>query len=305
MKLSNGGGGSATPSSQTRCKQRFSPDNYDLREATMRRAALILTSVLVLFMTAQGEAAGITNGTADKGDHPYVGVAIFVDDGGKSHLCSASLLSPPSPEESGSKLVLTAGHCTIRTSHAWVYFDEIARNGTPKHGSPSTYPGFCEGDCGPGRLYFPGDVGVIVLDSPLKMSEYASLPTRDLVDQLPNKAPIDLVGYGVNHQVQQPRGQQWDWDDSTVARKFAPTELVSGRFQHSDVQLRLALNPGGGSGGLCFGDSGGPNLRGDSDVVLAVNSWVNNSNCAGVGYGARIDKPEILAWINGPHQPEP
>jgi len=50
--------------------KRFSPDNYDLREATMRRAALILTSVLVLLMTAQGESAGITNGTADNGDHP-------------------------------------------------------------------------------------------------------------------------------------------------------------------------------------------------------------------------------------------
>ena len=86
-----------------------------------------------------------------------------------------------------------------------------------------------------------------------------------------------------------------------IARTFAPTELVSGRFEHSDVQLRLALNPGGGSGGLCFGDSGGPDLQGGSNVVLAVNSWVNNSNCAGVGYGARIDNREILAWISGPH----
>ena len=119
------------------------------------------------------------------------------------------------------------------------------------------------------------------------------------MDQLPNKAPIDLVGYGVNRQVQQPGGQDWIWDDSTVARKVAPTELVSGQFQHSDGQLRLALNPGGGSGGLCFGDSGGPDLRGGSDVVLAVNSWVNNSNCAGVGYGSRIDNEDILKWIKG------
>ena len=111
-----------------------------------------------------------------------------------------------------------------------------------------------------------------------------------------NKAPIDLVGYGVTRQVQQPGGQVWV---GPVARKFAPTELVSGQFRQSDVQLRLALNPGGGSGGFCFGDSGGPDLQGGSNVVLAVNSWVNNSNCAGVGTGARIDNDAILAWING------
>ena len=198
--------------------------------------------------------------------------------------------------------MLTAGHCTIRTRDAWVFFDEIAGTGTAYHGKPFTYPGFCEGNCGPGRRNFPGDVGVIVLDSARTSSKYASLPTAELVDNLPNKAPIDLVGYGVNHQVQQPGGQEWDWDQlHGSARKFAPTELVSGQFKNSDVQLRLGLNPGGGSGGLCFGDSGGPNLRGGSDVVLAVNSWVNNSNCAGVGYGARIDNSEILAWINGPH----
>ena len=185
-----------------------------------------------------------------------------------------------------------------------MYFDEIVtgnRGAKSYAGTPYTYPGFCEGNCGPGRLNFPGDVGVIVLPQDQAVpgsavGTYASLPPAGLVDTLSNKAPIDLVGYGVTRQVQQPGGQVWV---GPVARKFAPTELVSGQFRQSDVQLRLALNPGGGSGGFCFGDSGGPDLQGGSNVVLAVNSWVNNSNCAGVGTGARIDKPAILAWING------
>ena len=63
--------------------------------------------------------------------------------------------------------------------------------------------------------------------------------------------------------------------------------------------MRLALNPGGGSGGTCFGDSGGPDLLAGSSTVLAVNSYVTNSNCAGVGYSSRVDIPEVLAWING------
>ena len=49
--------------------------------------------------------------------------------------------------------------------------------------------------------------------------------------------------------------------------------------------------------GTCFGDSGGPDLLGESDTVLAVNSYVTNYNCAGVGYSSRVDIPEVLDWI--------
>ena len=76
-----------------------------------------------------------------------------------------------------------------------------------------------------------------------------------------------------------------------------PSELVSGKFVHSAEYMRLALNPGGGSGGTCFGDSGGPNLLGGTSTVLAVNSYVTNANCSGVGYSARVDIPEVLTWI--------
>jgi len=53
----------------------------------------------------------------------------------------------------------------------------------------------------------------------------------------------------------------------------------------------------GGSGGTCFGDSGGPDLLAGTSTVLAVNSYVTNANCSGVGYSARVDIPVVLAWI--------
>ena len=80
-------------------------------------------------------------------------------------------------------------------------------------------------------------------------------------------------------------------------RLYAASELVSGEFVQSAEYMRLALNPGDGSGGLCFGDSGGPDLLGGTNTVLAVNSYVTNYNCAGVGYSSLVDIPEILDWI--------
>ena len=55
--------------------------------------------------------------------------------------------------------------------------------------------------------------------------------------------------------------------------------------------------PGEGSGGTCFGDSGGPDLLAGTNTVLAVNSYVTNNNCSGVGYSFRVDTPEVLGWI--------
>jgi len=81
-------------------------------------------------------------------------------------------------------------------------------------------------------------------------------------------------------------------------RLYAPSELISGRFVNSAEYMRLALNPGRGSGGTCFGDSGGPNLLRGTSTVLAVNSYVTNVNCSGVGYSSRVDIPEVLEWID-------
>lgn len=222
---------------------------------------------------------------------------MFDDANGPAWRCSGSLLTPT--------LVLTAGHCTEGAKKARVWFDEdVEKNteypfgGTTSYeGSPFTNPDFCIG-CGGGLPGFAqGDVGVVVLSEPVPdtvVNEYAALPTEGLVDTLKNKAPIDFVGYGVQEKERGKPPQEWI---AKKVRLYAFSELVSGKFVHSDEFIRLALNPGGGSGGLCFGDSGGPVLQGDTNTVLAVNSYVTNSNCAGVGYSARVDILEVLAWV--------
>ena len=48
-----------------------------------------------------------------------------------------------------------------------------------------------------------------------------------------------------------------------------------------DFSLLLSNNHS--TGGTCFGDSGGPNFLGDSNVVAGVTSFGINGNCAGTG----------------------
>ena len=169
---------------------------------------------------------------------------------------------------------------------------------TSYDGVAHTNPDFCIA-CGSGLPGFATcDVGVIVLTEPVPtsvVSRYAQLPTAGHVDTLANKAPVDLVGYGVS--VQLHGGGPPVWTGPRV-RLFAPSQLVSGNFTHSDEFIRLTANASHGKGGTCFGGSGGPDLDAGTDTVLAVNSYVTNGNRKGVTYSQRADIPEVLAWIS-------
>lgn len=281
-----------------------------------QKCLLVVAVVLTIVLGLGGIASAITNGEPDAGRHPYVGLLVFDSDepgcspeGGPCWRCSGALIAPD--------VVLTAGHCTDGADAARVWFyEDVTYDNVPfplyPYGGPDsgaiegtahTNPKYrsAENPYGGGNglpAFSYRDVGVVVLDEPVYMDEMAELPTAGLVDTLKNKTSIDLVGYGVQEQIMAYPGQppRARWTGPRV-RLYAPSELVSGKFVHSAEYMRLALNPGGGSGGTCFGDSGGPDLLGGTNTVLAVNSYVTNVNCSGVGYSARVDIAEVLEWI--------
>jgi hypothetical protein len=296
----------------------------------IRTRVVALAATLAVTLFGASAAMAITNGVPDGANHPYVGLMVAQDeDGVPLWRCSGSLLSPT--------LYLTAGHCVEPpAAHVEIWFsagpipsdpdylaavaadpdgvvscdDSPLFDGYPCQGdtggTPQSYPGFCTG-CGNGLPNFAyRDVGVVFdLDPAVPttlVGEYAALPEPGLVDTLANKTPADFVGYGVQFQANIPGSQLpqpppfYRWTGPRQ-RMFAPGEIVSGNFKHSAEFIRFSLNPGGGSGGTCFGDSGGPDLLGGTDTVLAVNSYVTNVNCSGVGYSQRIDIPEVLTWI--------
>jgi len=59
----------------------------------------------------------------------------------------------------------------------------------------------------------------------------------------------------------------------------------------------LLLSNNHSTGGTCFGDSGGPNFIGTSNVVGGVTSFGINGNCAGTGGVYRVDRSDDLNWL--------
>lgn len=288
----------------------------------MKKLTIGIVFGLILVLAIATVASAITNGQPDGEAHPYVALLIFgeeTEDGFVPYWrCSGGLIAPD--------VILTAGHCTDGATDARVWFDEgpvpwgtwdpeanptcAGATGYPctgdAEGTPYTNPDYGTGGPGNGLPAFDyRDVGIVVLDEDVDVGGFAALPTAGLVDTLKNKSAIDFVGYGVQYQAQIPGNEvpppppppYQRWTGPRI-RMYAPSQLVSGKFVHSAEFMKLSLNPGGGKGGTCFGDSGGPDLLGGTDTVLAVNSYVTNVNCSGVGYSSRVDIPEVLEWID-------
>ena len=265
-------------------------------------------------------ATAITWGAPDGDDHPNVVALLFVQNGVGFFSCSGTLLTP--------YVVLTAGHCTEGAGevNSVTYVrndaDIDAAIALERPNYPSTTAWLNDtwvaGQAVPHPEYddyaeFPDtfDIGLILLEEPIYVAEYGTLPTLNQFDYLRkargkiSERRARIVGYGL-----QGRIPSFASDDFV---RYAATSAVTGLAVSNTIgeqNFKFTNNPGkgSGSGGTCSGDSGGPAFfidpatGAETSVVMAVNSYGIAPQCNGNDYQFRTDidaaQDFVLPYLN-------
>ena len=271
-----------------------------------KKYLFVLLSVIAILAVAVFPVGAVSDGEPDGNGHPFVGLMVAYDsDGAALWRCSGTLLSPT--------VFLTAGHCTeAPAASATVWFDADVQSlatcfdgaigdpcypyggGDSYYGSTvATHPEFYDAP------FFVHDVGIVVLDSPANKGTYGELPSLNQLDKLKTKrgqqdVTFTAVGYGL--QMSFPDAAAWK-EHNVKVRMVAHPKLNQINVPGFTGDFSLLLSNNSNTGGTCFGDSGGPNFLGDSNVVAGVTSFGINGNCAGTGGVFRMDRADVLEFV--------
>ncbi len=242
----------------------------------MRR--LITVTVLVAALTAVSPAAAITNGTPDGEGHPNVGGLVAPEPypDGTWIYCSGTLISPT--------VFLTAAHCGEDGERVGVTFD------TAYEAGDKVYYGTFEAD----PLYNqsqsdPHDIAVVVFDKPVRGITPAQLPTADSLSNLSSTQQFTSVGYGAYEVTKGPGGHQYLYNDVRM--------VATGTLNSTNPNwLRISMNPSTGNGGTCYGDSGGPNFLGTTQIIAAI-TITGDAVCRSTNVVYRLDTESARTFL--------
>ena len=273
----------------------------------MRTKLFVLIAVVALMLVMVAPTAAVTDGTLDGDGHPQVVLLLMEVGGQPAFRCSGTLLSPT--------VLLTAGHCTNNYpgepyTGMRVFTESDVQAGI---GKTNNYP-----YAGPNAVeavswaahplyetasFVVHDVGVVILQSPgviLPPDKYATLPSVNQFDSFKTKRGLQnvtftSVGYGL--QASFPDAASWK-DAASRTRYVAHPRLIQINVPGFTGDFSLLLSNNHNTGGTCFGDSGGPNFLGDTNVIAGVTSFGINGNCAGTGGVFRMDRQNVLDFVN-------
>jgi len=147
-----------------------------------------------------------------------------------------------------------------------------------------------------------GDIGVLILERDVRGVTPATLPSCGLLDQLVaqnglKNATFTNVGYGLQNRVV-GGGVPFFQDINPIPRMFSFSSFNS----LNGGYLRLSQNNSTGSGGTCFGDSGGPNFLTLNGQQLIVSITITGDTvCRSTNVDYRVDTVSaqgFLAFVN-------
>lgn len=269
-----------------------------------RMRKLVPVAAVAACLALTPSAGAITFGQLDGNAHPNVG-ALFADWDpevpGPDFLCTGTLISPT--------VFMTASHCTAFLPSVGVDPDEVFVSFDPQpatdtgafnpakqrldgtyHTHPRFGPHFGDGD--------PHDIAVVVLDNAYTGATPAALPTLNFLGRGKQSLlgqRFTAVGYGDAREIKQSGPNSFFFDG---ARRFVG-QSFSGLTK---VWLKLEMNPLKGSGGTCFGDSGGPHFLGTGagtypGTVVAL-TVTGDASCRSTDVDYRTDTESARAFLD-------
>ena len=272
------------------------------------RLLALLAAALMPLGIAAAPASASTGGTPDGNTHPNVGLILFYDADGRFR-CSATLVSPT--------VLLTAAHCTDGTlGKTLVTFDSVIAEQPPSpfpvaadpsagytqaeieaagylSGTAYTHPDYSDFT----DLRNWNDVGVIVLDRPvtgIAPADIAELGTLDAIPQSQlRKTLFTAVGYGTEVRKPDSGPQKPTPMSYPLIRRYVtmPGQKLTPQILQTNGNEKDPF----GTGGTCFGDSGGPVFL-DGEIV-AVTSYGYTENCRYLGGYQRVDIAGVQEWL--------
>lgn len=272
----------------------------------MLRTLIALPLVLVALLLPAG-ASGVWGGALDT-THPQVGAMYFDYEGTGNPridglICSGSFAGDS--KNGQNDVFLLAGHCLppaelgIPAGALYVSFSNNA-SVTDTHDLVSSpiqvqsyhqMPGFGH-DLG--DLH---DLGILLLakDSVPGSIAPVQLAPVGFLDSLKSQGTlkfrqVDIVGYGVT-PIWEPAGPTGFAFDG---KRRSGTSIIIGLGK---AFVRFSQNDGIGTGnGLCFGDSGSPQIDQATNRVISVTSG-GNGQCNANNYNYRVDTPQAKEFL--------
>ncbi len=262
----------------------------------------VLASALAIGLVPAG---AITNGVPDQEGHPYVGLMVAQNAAGVPlWRCSGTLMAPT--------VFMVAGHCTEPpAAQIEIFFSSGFPNGIPLGaGFPALGPNPCAGVTGypctgdvsgmphthplyDPNAFFLHDLGVVTLNGSVTGRGFGALPSEGELSTLPKHASMTAVGYGLQRSFPPPAAVK----NEAVRIRLVAHPFIRDIDSNFVGDFAFVTSHDASRGGTCFGDSGGPNFIGDSNVVGGVTSFGTTFTCKGHNGAYRVDQPDDLEWL--------
>jgi hypothetical protein len=275
---------------------------------SLRGGIVALAAAAATLALTAAPSSAITGGAPDGDGHPNVGMIVFYDDGGR-YRCSATLVTPDT--------LITAAHCVASDGYTAVTFESVIAEAPPSGLPVAEDPeaGYTEDEI-TSAGYYAGlavahpeysdftdldswyDVAVVHLTEPVAGIEPATIAPENFLEayrpsSILNKTIFELVGYGTEVRKADAGPQKPTPMSYPLIRRvaYSPGQKMTDQI----VQMNGNINDTRGTGGTCFGDSGGPAFL--DGYLVTVTSYGYTANCRYLGGYQRVDIPGVQSWL--------